>query len=265
MNAPLAAAASKLIDPGVLGLALAAALVFLMLALAALAGVRLWRLGLVATARTFVQLFAIGLVLEWVFARATWLAIMAVFAVMTLVAGATGSARVERRLRGTAPLLTLALALSLALTLTYVGGLILRIDTPAPRYLIPLGGMILGNAMTAGALAAQRLHDDMRAQRDRIETALCLGASPWQATHAITRNALIAALTPIINAMMIVGVVKLPGVMTGALLGGFEPWIAVKYQIVVMCMLAFSDGLTALGVLSVLRKRAFTRAWQPRL
>jgi putative ABC transport system permease protein len=79
------------------------------------------------------------------------------------------------------------------------------------------------------------------------------------------RRAFTGAVTPVINAMLIAGIVKLPGVMTGTLLGGVEPLTAAKYQLVVMFMLVFGDGMTALLVLAAVRRRAFTRAWQPRL
>ncbi|GIW72744.1 MAG: iron export ABC transporter permease subunit FetB [Planctomycetota bacterium] len=254
-----------IIDPGWSGLALAGLLMAALLAAAVAQGIPLVREGLIATARTVVQLLAVGAVLQWVFAQRELAAIVGILAVMTLVAGWTGSRRVERALRGTAPALTALLALVLAATLWYVTELVIGVPGVEPRYLIPLGGMILGNAMTAGSLAAQRFHDELRAGREAIEAALALGASPAQATQQAFRRSFAAALTPMINAMMVVGIVKLPGVMTGQMLGGSAPLEAAKYQIVVMFMLAFADGMTALGVLTAVRRLAFTAAWQPRL
>jgi UDP-glucose/iron transport system permease protein len=257
--------AAEVIDPGWSGLALAALLMALLLAAAVASGVHLVRLGLVATARTTLQLLGVGYVLNWVFASHTWWTIVGVLTLMTVVAGRTGSRRVERALEGTGLLLTIVLAVVTAVTLLYVGRLVVGVSGPDPRYLIPLGGIILGNAMTAGSLAAQRFHDDLRDRRERIEAALALGASPAQATREPLRRAFQAALTPTLNAMLIVGIVKLPGVMTGQMLGGSAPLEAAKYQIVIMFTLAFGDGMTALAVLRLLRRRAFTEAWQPRL
>ncbi len=251
------------IDPT--GLALAALLMAALLLLALAVGVNMVREGLVASARTVVQLLGVGLVLNVVFAHESWLAIAGVLALMTAVAGVTGSQRVEGALRGTGPAMTGLLAVVLAATLLYVSRFVVGVERPDPRYLIPLGGMILGNAMTAGALAAQRFHDDLRAGRARVEAALSLGATPAQATREAFRRAARAALTPTINAMLIVGIVKLPGVMTGQMLGGSLPLAAAKYQIVIMFMLAFADGVTALAVLLVIRRLAFTPALQPRL
>jgi len=237
------------------------AVVLLALAL----GVDMVRQGLVATARTTLQLLGIGYVLGWVFARESWPAIVGVLLVMTAVAGRTGSRRVERALRGTGPAMTAILVVVLAVTLLYVTQLVVGVRGPRARYFIPLGGIILGNAMTAAALAAQRFHDELRDKRDLVEASLALGASPAQATREPLRRSFLAALTPTINAMLIVGVVKLPGVMTGQMLGGSAPAEAARYQIVVMFMLAFADGVAALGILVVLRRLAFTPAWQPRL
>ncbi|RMG14398.1 MAG: iron export ABC transporter permease subunit FetB [Planctomycetota bacterium] len=258
-------AAAPLLDPGWSGLALAGLLMLVVVVLATALGIRMLRLGLVATVRTTVQLLAVGFVLQWVFARSSWAWIAAVLALMTCVAGWTGRGRVERPLRGLGPALTLVLAGVLAVTLLYVSQLVVGARGPDPRYLIPLGGMILGNAMTAASLAAARFHDELRSGRDLVEAALGLGATPWQATAQARARAFRAALTPTVNAMLIVGIVKLPGVMTGQMLGGADPLQAAKYQIVVMFMLAFSDGVSALLVLKVLQRLAFTRAWQPRL
>lgn len=252
------------LDPGWAGLALAALLMLVVMAAAAWAGVAMWRDGLVATARTTIQLLGIGFLLNWIFEVETFWALVAVLLTMTVVAGWTGSRRVEQALAGTGRALTFVLTLVLALTLFYVSQIVIGVDGLDPRYLIPLGGMILGNSMTSGSLAAQRFHESLREDRDRLEAALGLGASPQDACRTALAQAFRAALTPTLNAMMIVGIVKLPGVMTGQMLGGSPPLEAAKYQIVVMFMLAFSDGLTALGVLLFLRRAAFDEAWRLR-
>jgi len=255
--------AAALLDPGASGVALAALLVAAVLGLALACGVNLLREGLVASARTTVQLLGVGLILGAVFAHHTWLAVLGVLGVMCALAGLTATRRLERALAGTGPALTVLLTAVLALTLVYVGRVVIGVREPDPRYLIPLGGIILGNAMTAASLAAQRFHDDLTEGHARIEASLA--ASPAQATREPLRRALRAALTPTINAMLLAGIVKLPGVMTGQMLGGAAPFAAAKYQIVVMFMLLFADGVTALGTLVVIRRLAFTRAWQPRL
>jgi len=103
-----------------------------------------------------------------------------------------------------------------------------------PRYVVPLAGMIVGNAMTGVSLGANRLVDGMRTQRAAIETALMLGATPQVAARQVVRNAFDAAILPTINSMVGIGIVSLPGMMTGQILAGVSPLIAIKYQIAIM-------------------------------
>ena len=94
---------------------------------------------------------------------------------------------------------------------------------------------------------------------------LALGATRWEAARDHVAGAVRRGMIPIINSMTVVGIVSLPGMMTGQILSGTDPLDAVKYQIVVMFMLAFGDGLTALLTLRVIRGLAFNAAWQPRI
>jgi putative ABC transport system permease protein len=103
-----------------------------------------------------------------------------------------------------------------------------------PQYVIPLAGMIVGNAMTGVALGTNRLVDGMRTHRASIETALMLGATPQVASHQVVRNAFDAALLPTINSMVSIGIVALPGMMSGQILSGISPLIAIRYQIAIM-------------------------------
>jgi putative ABC transport system permease protein len=253
------------IDPGWSGLALAAILMVAVTGAAFAVGVNMIKDNLIATARATVQLLVVGLILGYVFAFDHWYGVVGALVIMTLVASLTASQRVDKALGKLAPLFTLVLAAVTAIALIYVTQVTIGLHSVRARYLIPLGGMILGNAMTAGTLAASRFVDELRSGREVIEAALALGASPAQATRGFLRQAFLAGVTPVLNAMLIVGIVKMPGIMTGQMLGGADPMIAAKYQLVVMFMLAFGDGLTALLILLAIRRLAFTRAWQPRL
>ncbi len=103
-----------------------------------------------------------------------------------------------------------------------------------PRYVVPLAGMIVGNAMTGVALGANRLVDGIKSRRAMVETALMLGATPKVASRQVVRNAFDAALLPTINSMVSIGIVALPGMMTGQILAGVSPLIAIRYQIAIM-------------------------------
>jgi putative ABC transport system permease protein len=114
-----------------------------------------------------------------------------------------------------------------------------------PRYAIPLLGMILGNCMTGIALGLDTLTTSLVSRRASVEAQLMLGATRQVAAAPVTREALRSALMPTINSMAVTGVVSLPGMMTGQILGGVPPAEAVKYQILVMFLIAGGTGLGA--------------------
>jgi len=132
------------------------------------------------------------------------------------------------------------------------------------RYFLPLGGMVVGNSMNAMALSLERLFGEMTNRRDQVELLLSLGADPREATTAINADAIRAGMIPSINSMMGVGLVFIPGMMTGQILAGADPLLAIKYQIVVMLMLVGSTTLGSVVAVSLARRRLFTPAQQLR-
>ena len=124
---------------------------------------------------------------------------------------------------------------STTLTVIYTTGFIIRPEVwYEPRYVIPLTGIVLGNAMTSATIAGDRLVSNLKQNQIEIETHLSLGATPAQAIAAYRTAAIKAGLIPTINAMMVVGIVKLPGIITGQLLGGVDPFNAALYQMLIM-------------------------------
>ncbi len=216
----------------------------------------------IATARSIVQLVAVGLIIGWVFSARTWYWVVGLLLVMTLVAGFTGARRTGVKVPRLGRLMSVVLAIVTALTLAYSTIVVLGVRQWDPRYLIPLGGMMLGNAMTAAALAVERLTADLKQQAADVEVLLALGASPKEAANKITRSAVRAALIPTINTMMVVGIVQLPGMMTGQILGGSDPLQAAMYQFLILIAIAFCAALSATAMVRLLQGRFFTRAWQ---
>ncbi len=203
----------------------------------------------IAAVRMVVQLSLVGLVLKQLFAlESPWLTLAAAV-VMLLFAGQEAMARQERRLVGWwaygigtgavgfAAMLVMMLALTTAIR-------------PDPwwdaRYAIPLLGMVLGNAMSGVSLALNTLTSAAVRERAAIEAQLALGRTLWTALRPVLRHALRTGLMPTINSMAATGVVSLPGMMTGQILSGIDPSEAVKYQILIMFLIA---GATGLGVL----------------
>jgi putative ABC transport system permease protein len=159
-----------------------------------------------------------------------------------------------------------SLAVGCGLTTFAVTVFVVRVEPWwTPQYFLPLAGMIVGNAMNAAALTAERLRAELSGRRDEIEIRLALGASPRQASQDALGAAIRAGLIPMINAMMTVGLVSLPGMMTGQILAGADPGMASRYQIVVMFMLSAATAISAVLLGALLYRRFFTSAWQLRI
>lgn len=219
-----------------------------------------------ATFRTVVQLAAVGYLIHAIFAIRRPLLILGLLTAMLLVAGWTATARQPHRRLPLYPVAVVSLVAGAGLTLVITIGLVV---TPRPwydpRYLIPLGGIVLGNAMNAIALGLERLERELVEGRKRVDVILALGGSPPQAAAEAEKQAVRAALIPVLNSMMVVGLVQLPGVMTGQILAGADPWAAVRYQALVMFMLLSGNAVSTMLAVRQARRRYFTPAWQLRL
>lgn len=255
------------IDVSWLDLALAAPLILVAVALSRWQRLGLERGFVIGAVRAVVQLGAVGYVLVYLFHSSRWWLVLLALAVM-LVAATSASTRRGKKVppRDRRALLGIsgtAMLLGSGVTLAYVTQVMLRVHPwYEPRYLIPLFGMIVGNAMTAAALAAERLASEMELRRGEVEAYLALGASPARAAAEPVRRALTAALIPSVNGLMVVGLVQLPGMMTGQILAGQSPLLAVRYQIVVVFMLAGATAMTAAMVVLWYRRTFFTPAAQ---
>ncbi|WP_421866171.1 ABC transporter permease [Marinobacter adhaerens] len=241
-------------------LGLAALLVLALAGTGYLARLGITRNLLIAALRTVIQLALIGLVLEALFASSGfyWIALMAL--VMLLVAGREVVARQGRRLQGwwafgigTGSMFVSSFSVTV-LALSVVIG-----PDPwyTPQYAIPLLGMMLGNTMTGVSLALDRLNESVWRQRAVIENRLMLGQTWKQALEDIRRDAMRSVMMPSINAMAAAGIVSLPGMMTGQILAGSPPAVAVKYQILVMLIITVGTGFGALMAVSWGGRRLF--------
>ena len=241
-------------------LGLAALLVLALAGTGYLARLGITRNLLIAALRTVIQLALIGLVLEALFASSgfQWIALMAL--VMLLVAGREVVARQGRRLQGwwafgigTGSMFVSSFSVTV-LALSVVIG-----PDPwyTPQYAIPLLGMMLGNTMTGVSLELDRLNESVWRQRAVIENRLMLGQTWKQALEDIRRDAMRSGMMPSINAMAAAGIVSLPGMMTGQILAGSPPAVAVKYQILVMLIITVGTGFGALMAVSWGGRRLF--------
>lgn len=229
------------------------------------------RLGLanslaLATLRVVVQLLLIGFVLEWLFTQDNPWLILAISLVMTSVAGIAAVNRTRRRFAGIYWNSWLSVVAAAAIvTGISVRGIIQVEPWYAPQYLIPLLGMVLGNTLTGISLGLDRFTDRLASQRQQIETLLTLGATRWEAAHEQVRDALRVGMIPTINSMMVMGLVSLPGMMTGQILAGASPLDAVRYQIVIVFAIASGAALGTLGVVLLAFRTLFSANHQLRL
>ncbi|TVM16258.1 iron export ABC transporter permease subunit FetB [Oceanidesulfovibrio indonesiensis] len=224
-----------------------------------------WRLGLgrdllVGTARTFAQLLLMGYVLRFIFELDLAWVTIGVFCIMSAAAAQVASGRVkERRIPFLLPL-SVTMFLSFFLVSYVVTAVVVGAEPWwRPQYFIPLAGMVVGNSMTAVAIALDRLLSELSSRRNEVEMLLSLGASPDEASRDMVRQAMRAGMIPAINSMMAVGLVFIPGMMTGQIIAGADPANAVRYQIVVMLMITASCALGSLGVVLWVRRRCFGR------
>jgi putative ABC transport system permease protein len=201
---------------------------------------------LIAMLRMTVQLILVGLYLKYIFQlnngliSLAWLAIMLIVANLSILSKAGLRRRVLfwRSLAGVAGSTTLA-----------SGWFILVSIRPDPlydaRYLVPITGMILGNCLRSNVLSLERFYSGIRKNENEFMTYLMLGATLKEAVRPYLRDAVKAAVNPSISTMATMGIVSLPGMMTGQILGGALPVEAIKYQIGIMFCIFTSMVLAA--------------------
>ncbi|BDV42890.1 iron export ABC transporter permease subunit FetB [Geotalea uraniireducens] len=238
------------------------------LILLAVALSRLRRIGqekqlLWASIRMVLQLLAVGYLLHLVFTVRSPLPVMLMLLAMSGFSLQVAGTRIKRRLPHFYRIVGSSIIIGCG-GVTFYFCLLVVGYTPwfDPRYLIPLAGMIIGNAMNGASLAAERLSSEMHDRREEIETALCLGASMRQAAEPAVRAAYTASLIPTMNTMAATGIVALPGMMTGQILSGTEPTVAVRYQIAIMCAITGAVAITSFLILLQGYRHYFSAAHQ---
>jgi len=226
------------------GVAASLALVAVAVAIAWRQRLHLAREIVLAAARAGAQLAAVGAILLIVFQHAGLAGAAGWLAIMVLIAGQV-AARRARGLPQALPVATAAIAAAAAATMGTL--LALGVISTQARVVIPVGGMIVSGAMAATAVTLTRLREEAAAARPAIEARLCLGLPADRAFAPHLHAALRTALIPTIDSTKTVGLISLPGAMTGLILAGVSPLTAIRYQIVVMYMLLAAAALAALA------------------
>ncbi len=217
-----------------------------------------WHLTLAAS-RTIIQLLGVGYILALVFALNNPWAVLAILGLMLTVATIVSRNRISKKIPRLLPLVAGSLLISTILTLSYTTLFIIKPEIwYKPEYIIPFGGIVLGNAMNSAALAGERLVSTIRASQLEIETHLSLGATPEESIAQYRKDAIKAALIPTLNQMMVIGIVTLPGTITGQLLGNINPIQAAAYQMIIMFMVAFASIITTILLTKGIYRQFFT-------
>ena len=236
----------------------------LLLVAGALAISRWWEIGLeqqmlVATVRAFIQLIAIGYALDLIFATDHPLYILLLMGVMAVIGGFTSGQRGQGVPHAWLVALT-SIVIGAALTLgVLIGFAVFRFTA---QEIVPIAGMVIGNSMTVCSLVMTRLRDEIGARQNEIEAALALGATSRQAALPHLRRALQSGMIPMVDSTKTVGLIQLPGAMTGMILAGASPLEAVQLQLIVMYMLIGAAAFTGLTATFLTYRQFFTARHQ---
>jgi putative ABC transport system permease protein len=215
----------------------------------------------IAVVRSAVQLTAVGFVIKFIFDQDQLSLVVLLIGGMVVFGAFTARHRARGVPHAFGPLLV---ALGLAAVTTLVLVVALGVFDPKPRFMVPVGGMVVGNSMTAAAVALNRLGDEVRGSAARIEATLALGATSTQAMLPVLRRSLRSALIPLIDSTKTTGIVFFPGTMVGTLLAGASPTDAVRLQLILLWTLLGAVALAALTAIGLAYRNFFTPAHQLR-
>ncbi|TWH46260.1 iron export ABC transporter permease subunit FetB [Sporomusa sp. KB1] len=252
---------SSIMNLSVLQLSIAYIFILVLLVIFKARGIKRERQILIASVRMTVQLTLMGYVLMFVFDNASWwltaimIVIMLAFAIFNAVKRVKNTMSTELQ-----RMVAVSMVGGALVTAAFFVMVVLQVEPWFnPQYIIPITGMIVGNCMTGIALGANKLCSDMEEKRVIIENSLMLGATPAHATKEIVNDAFDSALLPTMNNMLTMGIVSIPGMMTGQILSGTFPLTAIKYQLGIMLAILGSTALTTILFVMLGYKTFFTK------
>jgi putative ABC transport system permease protein len=214
---------------------------------------------LISMLRMTIQLLFVGFYLHFVFDLDYWWLNVAWMLVMVLVADLSIVNRCRLRLVPFMPRLFIALFAGISVPLLFFLGWIIDVSNPlSAAYFIPLAGMIMGNCLRANVIGINHFYTAVREKQKTFRHELARGASLSEALSPHLRTAVEAALSPSIATMATIGIVALPGMMTGIILGGNDPMTAIKYQIAIMIAIFTGTAITVVLGILMTRGKAFS-------
>ncbi|MGZ4113239.1 MAG: ABC transporter permease [Tumebacillaceae bacterium] len=207
-----------------------------------------------STIRAGAQLLIIGYILHFIFSANHWTFTLLIILVMTSVAANNVARKAKTQRLKVFLYVAIALFSSWAVAITLLLGL--HIIQATPQYLIPISGMLIGNAMVVGSLQWNRIQAEMNNRRHEVEVLLSLGFSSEKASAALVKKTVQASMIPTIDSMKTMGLVQLPGMMTGQIIAGANPITAVKYQILIVFTMTATAAICSI-ILGFLMYRLF--------
>jgi putative ABC transport system permease protein len=219
---------------------------------------RLVKSTFIAVVRMTIQLFLVGLYLEFIFhldngwVNLLWVLVMVALASLSIIS------RSRLTLKFYMMPVCWALGLSLVGVLAYFFLLVLQLEHYyEARYLLPITGMLLGNCMQSNIIGLNAYYSRLRQEQQLYRFALASGATRREALSPFMRDALVKAFNPAIASMAVLGLVSLPGMMTGQILGGSQPSVAIKYQLMIMIMILVCSMLSLILTIYLANRYAF--------
>ena len=241
-----------------LGLFISVAVMFIVMFLASINRLKLTKDIFIGTIRAFIQLFIMGFILRYTFTHSHWIFTAILFLFMLLFAAYEAYKRLKFKSSRLFQYILISLSAGSLIPLFIIFYLILKIKPWYNiRYIIPISGMIVANSMTALSLGLNNYMTDIKNNRMMIYSKLSLGATAPYSVIDIFQKAYYNGILPSINSLMVLGIAKLPGMMTGQILAGVMPIESVKYQLMIMYMITFSNSISLLLLLKLANKVIF--------
>lgn len=204
---------------------------------------------IIATVRSIVQLLIVGYILKFVFDSESLLYIF-LMVVLMIVAATQNARKKGKQIKG----ITWKIVVTLVLVEVLTQGILLgfKIVPPTAQYIISISGMVIGNSMVLSILFLNRFTAEVEAHQDKAELILSLGGTPKQAIHHQLINSIKASMIPTIESQKTMGLVQLPGMMSGQIIAGADPVQAVQFQLLVLFLLLTTAAVSSvfLGFLS---------------
>jgi len=217
----------------------------------------------IGTVRSFIQLIIMGYILSFVFGTNKWYFTVLIVMIMFVFAAWDSFKSIKFKPPKIFTNSLIAMFLGSVFPLIYLFYVLLRVDPWFnPQYIIPISAMVISNTMSGVSICLNHFGSNLKLRKLEVEAKLSLGANSNQATEDIQKSSINAGLIPTINALMVLGIVKLPGMMTGQIIGGVDPVESVKYQLLIMYIISASTAISLYILVKLLQKSIFNRRGQ---